>query len=65
MSHEARSFVVVDENGVPRGAFGINEKAERPVIEIIDARGNARLARFYGDFGNVACTKCKPVVPSQ
>jgi hypothetical protein len=58
----ARSFVVVDENGIPRGAFGMYTKA-RPEIEITDIQGHARSARFYGDMGHARAAAPKLVPP--
>ena len=35
----AESFVIVDTNGVPRGAFAVNGKNGRPMIETRDRNG--------------------------
>jgi hypothetical protein len=43
----AENFVIVDENGAPRGAFGIDRKDGWPTLEITDAKGHAWRARFY------------------
>jgi hypothetical protein len=59
----AQSFVIVDEKGVPRGAFGIDKK-HRPTIEITDSKGHASWSEFQGGF--VLCGRCKPsLVPPQ
>jgi hypothetical protein len=41
----AETFVIVDHDGKPRGAFGIDKKYG-PVIEITDAKGNAAWIRI-------------------
>lgn len=41
----AESFVIVDQDGKPRGAFGINKKWG-PAVEIIDSKDHATTARF-------------------
>ena len=46
----AQSFVIVDQNGVPRGAFGIDKKNGWPTVEITDPKGHAYWARFFGTF---------------
>ena len=38
----AESFVIVDENGIPRGAFGIDKKGF-PTVEATDAKGHVYL----------------------
>ncbi len=43
----ARKFVVVDENGKPRGVFGI-EANGAPVIEIANGQGHVFVTRWYG-----------------
>jgi hypothetical protein len=42
----AEKFVIVDENGLPRGAFGIDKKHGWPTVEITDAKGHPYGARF-------------------
>lgn len=42
----AESFVIVDENGSPRGAFGIDKKHGWPTVEITNKNGRPFLARF-------------------
>jgi hypothetical protein len=43
----ADKFVLVDDNGLPRGAFGIGTKLDgRPVLEVIDNKGNVWRARM-------------------
>jgi hypothetical protein len=44
----AESFVIVDENGAPRGVFGIDKK-DGPIVEITDSKGHAYRARFSSD----------------
>jgi hypothetical protein len=46
----AQSFVVVDQKGVPRGAFGIDRQNGWPTVEITDPKGHAYWARFFGTF---------------
>jgi hypothetical protein len=41
-------FVIVNENGLPRGAFGIDKKDGWPTIEIIDAKRHLNRTR-WGD----------------
>lgn len=49
----AQKFVVVDEQGVARGVFGIESNGS-PVIEVKSEKGNVYIARWYpqrfGDF---------------
>jgi hypothetical protein len=49
-THEIRAerFVVVDENGLPRGAFGIDSKSGWPEIEAKGEKGRLIRARWYG-----------------
>lgn len=45
----AEKFVIVDDNGLPRGAFGINTKDGWPTLEITDKKGHAlHVASFFG-----------------
>lgn len=46
----AQSFVVVDQGGLPRGAFGIDRQNGWPIVEITDPNGHAYWARFWGTF---------------
>lgn len=49
----AEKFVIVDENGSPRGAFGIRDKDGWPILEVIDKKGNVYVARVAGQvFGS-------------
>ena len=45
----AEKFVIVDENGSPRGAFGVRDKDGWPILEVIDKKGNAWAARMAGE----------------
>ena len=59
----AEKFVIVDDNGSPRGAFGIRDKDGWPILEVIDKKRNVWAARMAGEgfFGNA-----KPsVVPAK
>jgi hypothetical protein len=63
----AESFVIVDENGMPRGAFGVDKKGD-PMIEVTDTKGHPYGGRFDPSFkwGPVPDFKAKPrLVPSQ
>jgi hypothetical protein len=42
----AEKFVIVDENGLPRGAFGINPKDGWPTIEFTGATGQLRRVKW-------------------
>jgi hypothetical protein len=43
----AGKFVLVDDNGLPRGAFAIGTKFDdRPVLEVIDNKGHVWRARM-------------------
>ena len=42
----ARKFVIVDENGLPRGAFGIRTKDDWPTLEVTDKTGHVWRARL-------------------
>ncbi len=42
----AEKFVIVDENGLPRGAFGINPKDGWPTIEFIGEKEQLRQVRY-------------------
>jgi hypothetical protein len=47
----AESFVIVDENGSPRGAFGIDRRDGSPNIEILtDTKGHLAWVRWGGPF---------------
>jgi hypothetical protein len=46
----AENFVVVDANGTPRGAFGVEKGKAWPQIEITDGRGHLEWARWGGPF---------------
>ena len=46
----ARKFVLVDENGKPRGVFGIEANGS-PAIEITNGHGHAFTARWEGAGG--------------
>jgi hypothetical protein len=46
----AESFVIVDENRIPRGAFGIDGKGE-PHLEATDAKGHLYWIRWGESFG--------------
>ena len=46
----AENFVVVDANGAPRGAFGIEGSEAWPRIEITDRKGHLQWARWGGPF---------------
>ena len=66
----AESFVIVDENGKPRGAFGIGSNSELPSIEITDTKGYPYIVRFWGPptkgFWPVQDKNAKPsLVPAQ
>jgi hypothetical protein len=43
----AEKFVIVDQNGLPRGAFGINPKDGWPTIEFNDEKNELRIVRWY------------------
>ena len=43
----AEKFVIVDENGLPRGAFGINPKDGWPVIEFTGENEHLRRVTWY------------------
>jgi hypothetical protein len=43
----AEKFVIVDENGLPRGAFGINPKDGWPTIEYTGEKGQLRYVKWY------------------
>jgi len=45
----AESFVIVDENGLPRGAFGIDKKGF-PMVEATDAKGHVYWIRWGESF---------------
>jgi hypothetical protein len=49
----AEKFVIVDQNGLPRGAFGFT-KDNGPTLEVTDKKGHAWQVRLYGTsfFGN-------------
>jgi len=42
----AESFVIVDTNGVPRGAFAINGRNGRPMLEMRDRNGRLGETRW-------------------
>jgi hypothetical protein len=42
----AESFVIVDTNGVPRGAFAVNGKNGRPTLEMRDRSGRLNETRW-------------------
>jgi hypothetical protein len=42
----AEKFVLVDDNGLPRGAFGIGTKDGWPTLEVIDKKGHLWRARL-------------------
>jgi hypothetical protein len=42
----AEKFVIVDEKGLPRGAFGINPKDGWPTIEFTGATGQLRRVKY-------------------
>jgi hypothetical protein len=42
----AEKFVLVDDNGFPRGAFGIGTKDGWPTLEVIDKKGHLWRARL-------------------
>jgi hypothetical protein len=44
----AEKFVLVDDNGSPRGAFGIRTQDGWPTLEITDKDGHAWRARLDG-----------------
>ena len=46
----AEKFVIVDVNGLPRGAFGIDKKDGWPTIEITDAKGHLQWVRWGEPF---------------
>ncbi len=50
----AERFVIVDDNGLPRGAFGFSTKDDWPILEITDKKGHAWQARLQSSafFGN-------------
>jgi hypothetical protein len=37
----AEKFVIVDEDGLPRGAFGFSAKGRWPTLEVTDKKGRA------------------------
>jgi hypothetical protein len=43
----AEKFVLVDENGLPRGAFGINPKDGWPTIEFTGEKEQIRRVTYY------------------
>jgi hypothetical protein len=43
----AEKFVIVDENGLPRGAFGINPKDGWPTIEFTGDKDELRRVKWY------------------
>jgi hypothetical protein len=43
----AQKFVIVDEHGLPRGAFGINPKDGWPIIEMTGEKEQLRRVRWY------------------
>jgi hypothetical protein len=57
----AERFVIVDEKGTPRGAFGIDEKGY-PLVEATDAKGQL----FFIRWGFPLFGKGRPkVIPAQ
>ena len=50
----AERFVIVDDNGLPRGAFGFSTKDDWPTLEVTDKKGHAFQVRLFGTsfFGN-------------
>jgi hypothetical protein len=58
----AERFVIVDERGVPRGAFGMDSKGEWPEIEIRDEKGHIERVRWNG-VGLFGKGKAKVVPP--
>jgi hypothetical protein len=59
----AESFVIVDPNGVPRGAFGFDKKNGGPTLEITDTKGHAYWPRFFGNSSPLHWTEnAKPLV---
>jgi hypothetical protein len=61
----AEKFVIVDENGLPRGAFGINPKDGWPIIEFTGEKEQLRRVTWYAA-GAGWSGKGKPaVVPPQ
>ena len=45
----AEKFVIVDENGSPRGAFGVRDKDGWPIVAVIDTKGNVWAAGMAGE----------------
>ena len=43
----AQKFVIVDEHGLPRGAFGINPKDGWPIIEMTGEKEQLRRVTYY------------------
>ncbi len=58
----AEKFVIVDEKGLPRGAFGMDSKGEWPEIEIRDEKGHIERVRWNG-VGFLGKGKAKVVPP--
>jgi hypothetical protein len=63
----SETFVIVDENGTPRGAFGIDGKGE-PIMEVTDKKDHPYWPRWEGAWKGplVPDFKAKPrLVPAQ
>jgi hypothetical protein len=43
----AEKFVIVDQNGLPRGAFGINPQDGWPIIEFTGEKEQIRRVNYY------------------
>ena len=61
----AERFVVVDENGLPRGAFGIDTKSGWPIIEFTDSKGHVRRLRYEVEGPGLSAKGKSSVVPER